>query len=165
MEQIGDEKEIERKMKIIPENLRVRAEQLVASGRKLRALGFWSGKNASLDLPHPGIFQDVSWNAEEREMIITYLKQAPMVVPYLGVSYCRFECGETNMGSYDMSDGVYFWPEGLAHYLEKHNVRLPGEFIEHACKNIDLKNEEEDTQILWLLASDYSWWKSQGGWK
>jgi hypothetical protein len=35
------------------------------------------------------------------------------------------------MGSHDLTDGVFVWPEGYAHYIEKHDVKPPREFIEH----------------------------------
>lgn len=28
-----------------------------------------------------------------------------------------------------MTDGVWGWPEGLDHYVEVHNIRLPDEFL------------------------------------
>ena len=34
-----------------------------------------------------------------------------------------------------MTDGVWLWPEGLYHYVEDHNVRLPKEFISHIRLN------------------------------
>ncbi|HEY1188039.1 MAG TPA: hypothetical protein VGE74_10300 [Gemmata sp.] len=33
------------------------------------------------------------------------------------------------MGGRDLTDGVWMWPEGLAHYVECHAVRLPDEFV------------------------------------
>jgi hypothetical protein len=33
------------------------------------------------------------------------------------------------MGGRDLTDGVWMWPEGLAHYVERHAVRLPDEFV------------------------------------
>jgi hypothetical protein len=50
----------------------------------------------------------------------------------MGYSFCRFVCGiaDWDMGSADFCDGDWLWPEGLAHYVEKHSVRLPDEFIE-----------------------------------
>jgi len=36
------------------------------------------------------------------------------------------------MGSREYWDGVWFWPEGLAHYVQCHDVRLPDEFVQHA---------------------------------
>jgi hypothetical protein len=33
------------------------------------------------------------------------------------------------MGSRDLTDGVWVWPEGLAHYVEEHDVMLPDAFL------------------------------------
>ncbi|MFT5048691.1 MAG: hypothetical protein ACI8QZ_000078 [Chlamydiales bacterium] len=33
------------------------------------------------------------------------------------------------MGSRCLTDGEWVWPEGLAHYVEAHHVRLPDEFL------------------------------------
>jgi len=35
------------------------------------------------------------------------------------------------MGCRDFSDGIYRWPEGFVHYVEKHSVKPPEDFIEH----------------------------------
>jgi uncharacterized protein (TIGR03067 family) len=50
----------------------------------------------------------------------------------MGYSFCRFVCGtpDEEMGSADLHDGEWEWPEGLAHYVEHHSVLLPDEFIE-----------------------------------
>ena len=39
------------------------------------------------------------------------------------------------MGCHDFTDGEWIWPEGLAHYVEKHDVRLPDAFIGTMEKN------------------------------
>ena len=36
------------------------------------------------------------------------------------------------MGCTELTDGVWVWPVGLAHYVEHHDVRLPDEFAAHA---------------------------------
>jgi hypothetical protein len=33
------------------------------------------------------------------------------------------------MGSRCLTDGLWVWPEGLAHYVEHHDVYLPAEFL------------------------------------
>jgi hypothetical protein len=50
----------------------------------------------------------------------------------MGYSFCRFGCGipDRDMGSCDFYDGEWLWPQGLAHYIERHSVRLPDEFIQ-----------------------------------
>jgi hypothetical protein len=32
-----------------------------------------------------------------------------------------------------MTDGVWFWPAGLIYFIEKYNVRVPQQFIDHAA--------------------------------
>jgi hypothetical protein len=34
-----------------------------------------------------------------------------------------------------LTDGTYFWPAGLAYFVERYNVRLPQEFLDHAASN------------------------------
>jgi len=34
------------------------------------------------------------------------------------------------MGSWDLTDGEWVRPQGLAHYVERHRVCLPDEFVE-----------------------------------
>jgi hypothetical protein len=38
-------------------------------------------------------------------------------------------------GVTEMSDGTWFWYAGLIYFVEKYNVKLPDEFIEHAARN------------------------------
>jgi hypothetical protein len=78
---------------------------------------------------HPRHLVDPGWAREERPGIVRYLNEAPAIIHFCGLSYCRFGCG-TN-GSAEHSDGVWVWPEGLAHYLERHDVRLPEDFVTH----------------------------------
>lgn len=40
--------------------------------------------------------------------------------------------GRREGGATPMTDGVWFWPAGLIHFIEKYNVRVPQEFIDHA---------------------------------
>ena len=50
------------------------------------------------------------------------------------MSWCRFGCSLAN-GSAELTDGVFIWPEGLAHYVAEHSVALPDDFRQHAAKN------------------------------
>jgi hypothetical protein len=61
--------------------------------------------------------------------VAVYLERGTLVNQYRGLSSCRF-CDRYN-GSAELSDGTYCWPEGLAHYLWDHEVRLPSEFVAH----------------------------------
>jgi hypothetical protein len=41
--------------------------------------------------------------------------------------------GRREGGVTPMTDGVWFWPAGLIHFIEKYNVCVPQEFIDHAA--------------------------------
>jgi hypothetical protein len=65
--------------------------------------------------------------------ILAYLRGGQEWIRFNGWSYCRFACGidPSALGDRDLTDGVWVWPEGLAHYVETHCVRLPDEFMNH----------------------------------
>jgi hypothetical protein len=95
----------------------------------LKSVGFWWSKTEP-DLPRPQKFVDKSWDVRERNAVMEYLSDDRHGAVYFrGWSTCRI-CGEMN-GSVTFNDGVYEWPEGLSHYLEKHGVKPPLEFIHH----------------------------------
>jgi hypothetical protein len=39
------------------------------------------------------------------------------------------------MGSRDLTDGAWVWPEALAHYVDRHAVTLPEQFVTHAISS------------------------------
>lgn len=67
---------------------------------------------------------------------------------FMGHSRCRF-C-DAPVGALEFSDGVFLWPEGLAHYVEEHDVRLPERFVRHLRAMVE-KLEDADV--------DDSWWQ------
>lgn len=77
------------------------------------------------------MFDDVT-----RATIADYLNNGRKVETYLGSSYCRFGCKDVDMGSADLSDGIFVWPEGLSHYVLVHHVMLPSEFLKHILLTI-----------------------------
>src|SRR4051812_9787890 len=48
-----------------------------------------------------------------------------------GHSWCRFFCGAAReqMGSKELTDGNWIWPQGLSHYVRSHGIILPEEFV------------------------------------
>ena len=86
------------------------------------------------DWPDPRDFVDPTWDQGERETIADYLRCGFVFRAFGGVSTCRF-CGHQN-GAFELSDGVWYWPDGLVHYVADHDVRLPSEFVEHALSSI-----------------------------
>ncbi len=116
--------------------------------RPLIVIGYWQSERQP-ELPRPEAFVDDTWDEHERYTIESYLRHAAVHRAYLGLSRCRL-CGQPN-GSLEQSDGTYAWPEGLAHYVEAHGVRLPGLFVEHALQRIEALEQRPH---------DETWWRS-----
>jgi hypothetical protein len=119
----------------------------------LRRIGFWAAiDNPDHDSRWPDVrkFVDPAWNESDRLSAGFYLDRGMSVNAWMGCSSCRF-CG-TNNGCEDLTDGTYLWPEGLAHYIREHQVRLPDEFIHHMYA---------ETARLEQLPVDDDWWVHQ----
>jgi hypothetical protein len=95
----------------------------------LRLIGYWRSEFDPKPWPDPHDFVDDQWPSVERQMVVSYLQRGRTLEQYRGLSPCRF-CGQY-LGSKELTDGTYCWPEGLAHYLAEHDVRLPDEFVTH----------------------------------
>jgi hypothetical protein len=120
---------------------------------RLVRVGYWLGPQA-VGWPDPGRFVDPLWDAEERQDVASYLRRGVFARAMMGYSTCRF-CGRRN-GSVELSDGVYVWPEGLGHYVEEHDVRLPDEFVDHVRGMTECLEEAEVDEI---------WWRGQPGFR
>jgi len=107
-------------------------------------VGYWKGPHEPKELPDPIEFVDPQWDLRERDLVIVHLRGGSPVNHMMGISECRL-CGRRN-GSHEMTDGRYLWPEGLAHYVEAHNVRLPNEFVEHVS---EFMIPHSDASLAW----------------
>jgi hypothetical protein len=83
-------------------------------------------------LPHPRELVDRSWCPQERARTLAYLRSGLPFACFEGLSYCRFECREGGGGCQEFTEEEWVWPEGLAHYVERHDVRLPDAFLDAA---------------------------------
>lgn len=117
---------------------------------KLRRIGYWLGER-SPGLPDPRQFVDEGWDQDDREFMAAYLRRGLLARAYLGCSECRI-CG-ARVGSVELSDGTFIWPESLAHYVLVHGVRLPVDFLQHVRGVVE---QLEDAEV------DESWWRSFG---
>ncbi|MEV6283404.1 hypothetical protein [Kribbella sp. NPDC051770] len=122
----------------------VRAEKVT-----LRLIGYWQGPMAQ-DWPDVHDFVDPDWDAEEREAVGEYLATGVVFRGFGGVSTCRF-CGEPN-GALELTDGQWYWPDGLQHYVTEHDVRLPNAFVSYVLARMD---------ELEVVERDVDWWRSQ----
>jgi hypothetical protein len=131
----------------------------------LKLLGYWKAKFSD-SYPCP---QELEGELAEsvREGLASYLENPPLLAgtarpvirQSIGVSWCRYGCGVAN-GSTELSDGVWIWPQGLAHYVREHRLaRLPEAFLERVAahqlrQGVDLpvsKGEApEIDESIWL---------------
>lgn len=119
-------------------------------------VGFKSSNQwlAALKLPWPSDYVDSNWDAQERAIVIRYLKAGRVNYSYDGWSECRL-CEEPNGGD-ELTDGTYNWPDGYAHYVEKHGVKPPQEFIDHVLhKGI----QPTDADVTQAICSLHGWVK------
>jgi hypothetical protein len=112
----------------------------------LRVIGHWRNDEHP-ELPDPVDLVDADWDRREKSHVYWYVSGGTHGRAYMGYSTCRI-CGVQN-GAGELSDGTYVWPEGLAHYLQEHDVRLPNEFVRHALQRS--REIEEDPR-------DEGWW-------
>lgn len=87
-------------------------------------------------LPVPSYFVDTTWDAQEKALVLAYLRAGTPLDHWRGFSWCRFGCDHrtAEQGTADLSDGTYVWPSGFPHYIERHHVRVPQEFVDHIKK-------------------------------
>ena len=137
---------------------------------KLVLIGYWLGPDAP-GWPDPTGFVDTSWNEDERKAVTQYLHRG-VQAPWqdMGPSRCRL-CGMLN-GTQELMNGTFLWPEGLAHYLEEHSVRLPRRIVDQMLHgNAELPTWVVDPSIVDWDRGDFgalmdelvdrSWWKTQ----
>lgn len=125
----------------------------------LNGIGYWRNveDNTTLAFPHPTSLVRSNWIPQDhKSRLLHYLRSAPRIRNFWGHSYCRFSCGVSHeeMGSLESSDGVWLWPEGLAHYVECHDVCLPDDFVEHAL--LSLSSTIDDKSFSGKV--DWSYW-------
>lgn len=132
----------------------------------LTLIGYWHSEDEPF-WPDPAWFVDDDWATSERGRVLTYLRGGVTPWAAAGPNWCRFRCEDRWCGSVELSDGHYLWPEGLAHYVERHGVRLPHEFVIHA---LDADLRAAPRRMAHGLghddvAVDKSWWMQQRGFR
>ena len=114
----------------------------------LRGIGYWRSDREP-ELPDPADFADSAWDDHEREVVAGYLEYGFVAHAFMGYSPCRI-CDKRDNGNLEMTDGTYIWPQGLAHYVREHLVRLPEEFVAHVWSSIEA-NETTTADLRWWL--------------
>ena len=100
---------------------------------ELIGIGFWP-RECDNESPFYLLNEQKDYNQFQ---LASYLQSGFKLRGWLGHSFCRFSCGipRSQMGSSDVTDGVWVWPEGFLHYVEFHNIDLPQEFVFHVQEN------------------------------
>jgi hypothetical protein len=103
-------------------------------GKSLTAVGYWITSLRDDTLFPPQEFVRTNLGVD----VASYLRSGETYEQYRGLSWCRFQCGIPlrDMGSRDLTDGTWVWPEGLAHYVESHSVNLPPRFVGHIASSV-----------------------------
>ncbi|MBA3405606.1 MAG: hypothetical protein H0U13_13160 [Gemmatimonadaceae bacterium] len=102
--------------------------------RRLVAVGFFRElKHGRADGPSlREAMRDKGKPGESR--IAAYLREAPILLHAVGPVTDVFEPkGDYICAPNIHTDGVYAWPEDLAHYVERYHVALPAEFLAHVA--------------------------------
>lgn len=101
----------------------------------LKAIGFWTSDSEIDNFYVDPESIEKSKTTDNR--VVNYLKSGKEFNAYFGYSYCRFNCGigDRYMGGKDLFDGTFVWPEGLFHYIDKHEIKLPNYFLYHIERN------------------------------
>lgn len=89
------------------------------------------------------------------EQVAAYLRNGKLYEQYRGLSWCRFAngCSEKHVGSSELTDGYWIWPEGLIHYVEVHRVSLPEDFLADVFNKSTIKSKsiEPDPDLsFWI---------------
>ena len=114
----------------------------------LHLIGLWRNEQHP-DYPDPHDFKDAGWDEDKRHVVAGYLDAGTYLRGYMGLSPCRI-CGQSN-GSGEYTDGTLVWPEGLAHYVRDHFVRLPASIEKHILGRL-VRLEAEDVSVGWWAA-------------
>jgi len=125
---------------------------------RVRLIGYWR-EGCDDRWPDPRDFVDETWDERERGLVAAYLEEGFRPWAAVGYSLCRF-CGMVN-GCAEVTDGVFLWPEGLAHYVREHSVRLPDEVLDH-IKQRQNEPARSARQRFSLWEVDRDWWLSVG---
>ncbi|MCR5566495.1 MAG: hypothetical protein K6F61_06555 [Clostridiales bacterium] len=89
----------------------------------------------------PSIYELVSDTPDDRkELILDYLSTNPAVF-CPGIVYDLFDPAAVIGDGSIYRDDKYYWPDYLAAYVEKYNIRLPEEFRNHILKNNQARKE------------------------
>ena len=136
--------------------------------RPVHLIGYWASEWEP-HWPSPQTFVDAKWNQREQQAVIAHLETAALLAEYGGSSWCRFNCGQSHLGHREFTDGYFYWPEGLSHYVRIHHVRPPALFVDHvlhrSMASYWLRRVLDAALDRWGDVAPFcseAWWRSLG---
>ena len=125
---------------------------------RLSLIGYWSSPTElaewSAGWPDP---RDLTgaWNTDDRRAVLAHLRRGKVFRGFAGMSGCPDLPERQISGSEELSDAVWAWPDGLDHYVEMHNIRLPEALVATARRS--------DVSIpSWLASLGTELWLGSG---
>lgn len=113
-------------------------------------IGYWrSGEHP--DLPDPASLVDPTWDSDIRSLVARYFSSGTVRFRRTGEARCHL-CEEVFTAT-EFTDGELIWPDGLAHYVEQHSVRLPTAVERYVLLTL---------QDLLASEPDVTWWMQEG---
>jgi hypothetical protein len=111
--------------------------------------------------PDVACFVDAAWSESERWTVVQYLQQGRPLHHWMGMETCLLGCGQ-HLPTTGCTDGTYYWPASLVHYLTQHAVRLPPEVVAHIQQQPGFPAAAAAT-VDERAQADYTWWQLQRG--
>jgi hypothetical protein len=123
--------------------------EIMASGRRWPCtwFGFWREDEDGSE-GCPSVFDWVVTNWRDHvdvDRVVGYLEASPCVIA-TSADACVICRNIIRRSLAYRTDGVWYWPDTLAHYITQHGVRLPEEFLTRLLAAEHIAPKEED---LW----------------
>lgn len=97
-----------------------------------RWFGFWRvDANNDTRLPTLSSWIDPTWGPGDKEKLLSYINNSPVVIASSAVRSPCIICGMALSSSDFQSDGTWLWPADLRHYMSTHHVRIPDSLANH----------------------------------
>jgi|GEM_PF-755286 len=92
---------------------------------------------------YPSIYELINKPIKEKQKIIEYMKKAEIlaVAPAAIRDVLNPEIRIPDL--FLMGDGVYEWRSDIVYYLERYDLELPEEFLDHVFARLNTQNKDE----------------------
>jgi hypothetical protein len=93
-------------------------------------------KELDKDDKYPSIMELINKPIKEKKKIIEYMKKSQVIAVAPARVYDVINPDNKIPELFIMTDGKYGWRSDVIYYVEKYDMELPEEFIEHALNEI-----------------------------